>query len=262
MREVRVGVVVASREGAWVRPVPSDGLDAGAWYETFVGHTLEGLDEFALRVARQIVTPEIDDSDLYDLGLLELDRDTPPLAVFLGLTDVPDAEPDAALRRLGREDIAYLQRNTTDPALAIALRQLEILGLRGDSRSPWGPERTMPTASGALALLHERLSDDTTTWTATYRCEVSGDGVVVRGPSAATPAEALAWGRDRAATVLLFVGDRPGAPYNAGTEHETDPGTGDPWPTVPEPFELAPRTASAADHVRYEPLFPVDTHEA
>ncbi|MEV4423465.1 hypothetical protein AB0L40_26370 [Patulibacter sp. NPDC049589] len=258
MQRVRVGVVVASRDGAWAFPVPSDDFDARAWRETFEGQAFEGLHELVVEIAQRMSGAEFDDFDVRKLALVNVDGNPEPLAVFLAVTDVPDLTPHVNLRRFDFLETEYLQSNTTDVALAIALRHLEVLGLRGDHRSPWGPEQTMPERSTALALLHERLSDDGTTWTATYVCEVSGNNTVVRGPSAAKPTEALAWGRARADTVLFFFGDLPGRPHNAGATLDDDPQTGQPWPTVPEPVDLQPRPARPAHHVTYRPLHSTD----
>ncbi|MGX6446490.1 hypothetical protein ACVU7I_00255 [Patulibacter sp. S7RM1-6] len=178
------------------------------------------------------------------------------VAVFCAFSDVLKPPLNASLELVDADEIPHVALGARDPGVAIALLFTELHGRRGEANSPFSPRLDPPARERSRALLHEQPTPDGKRWSTTFACEVSGEGKALRGPTTASGEEALAWGRAHADTVLLFVGDRVGRPYNAGSELVDDPETGEPWTPVPPLSALAPRPVRPEHVVRYVPLDP------
>jgi hypothetical protein len=259
---VRVAVAIATSQGVWVFPGRDD-------EDEWAPMLLEGRADPALgwdereRVALGLVharfsrfVPAMDLHAVSDLAVGG--ASTAETTIFCAFTHLVDPPSDPALDLVAADEIADLAANARDPAVAIALMHVELHGLRGGANSPFSEPTSPPGRDRALVLLHERPTSDGEQWSARFACEVANGPKPVRGPQQATAEEAVAWGRAHADAVLLFVGDRPGEPYNAGDEPVDDPFEGTPWPPLPPLSHLAPRPVRPEHVVRYVPLNPVD----
>ncbi|WP_022927777.1 hypothetical protein [Patulibacter americanus] len=259
---VRVAVAIATPDGVWV--VPRQGEDGEFAPSLLVGYAdptrdMEERERVALHLVHTRFHPWVTDSDLHPVAYFPVaEGDVDEVAVFCAFSDVAEPPIDPTLECIDAGEMPRLALGMRDPAVTIALLYAELHGRRGEPDTPFSPHVDPPAPDQSLALLHEEPTADGARWSATFSCEVTGEGKSMRGPQKVHADEALAWGREHADVVLLSTGERVGQPYNAGTQLDDDPETGEPWPPVPDLSGLAPRPIRP-EHVTYlVPLNPLE----